>query len=554
MLRKLLPLVALMLTYTSVYAQEPKPVLRPATERNIAAERLGLEGRILYMDAAANLRRLSTRDGVADAMNRTSGANFNVAVVDVKPLAGFVFYHSDIAPRIQTWRGVDYPRDHDLLAVAVEEGRRRGIEVHAGINVFSEGQVGTVGSAGMADLRPDWQAIAQRLSRWVMTPNDAYPVAAVDSPALPGRLAIYFPSDEPVVVGERTRQILASNDTVMQVFTPGELPDGYKVPTESFLVSATGVAGSWLAHLEPGMRLDLEARPQLVRVGLLPDEHRAIFTNPANPVVQAYEIAVAKEIVSNYAVDGLALDRMRWSGLTTDFSVTGRRLFESWLGRSVARWPQDIYEFSPWPGEPIIEGPLYRQWLEWRAAVIKDFLIRLRAEVKAVRPDLILGSYVGSWYDTYYTLGVNWGSPKYRANLPWMTKTYHRTGYAHLVDYLMVGTYYRSPTIEDALEAGIDPARSVEGAALGSLEAVQDATWTYASIYVLDYARDPDTFQRAIDVCTTVTQGCMVFDMVYLYDYDWWHISAETFPTPAPTPHGLQKHFSHSNTNRKVSF
>lgn len=532
--------ILLIIASTSVQAQEQAALSRPMTTRNVLADRFDPEGRVLWMDASANLERLSTREGIADAMERTADANFNVAVVDVKPLAGFVLYHSNIAPRVQTWRGIDYPQDHDLLAVAVEEGSRRGIEVHAAINVFSEGQVGVVGTAGMADIRPDWQAISYRGARWAAITGDAYPIAATDRPALPGRLSIYFPSAKVVSLAADSRQVLISGGLVTEVFAPGTLPPNYIVNPETFLLSASGTAGSWLAQIQPGTRLELEARPQLVRVGLLPDEHRAIFTNPANPEVQEYEIAVAGEIVSRYAVDGLVLDRMRYSGLTTDFSLLSRRLFESWLGRPVANWPEDVYRINPWPGESIIEGPLYRQWLEWRAWVIKDFLTRLRSEVKAVRPDLILGSYVGSWYDSYYTVGVNWASPNFRANLPWMTRTYHLTGYAPMVDYLMTGVYYRYPTIQDAIAAGAAPGGSVEAAALRSIEVVQDDTRTYASMYLLDYAREPETYRRAIDVCRTITQGCMLFDMVYLYNYDWWEITREAFPNSAAAPYRLR--------------
>src|SRR5947207_12718956 len=98
----------------------------------------GLEGRVLWIDGTANLDRLNSRQAVASVMERCRAAHLNTVVVEVKPISGQVLYRSRIAPRLTEWRGKRYP-DFDLLQAMVEEGHRRGLKIHAVLDVFSEG-------------------------------------------------------------------------------------------------------------------------------------------------------------------------------------------------------------------------------------------------------------------------------------------------------------------------------------------------------------------------------------------------------------------------------
>ncbi|HOK54869.1 MAG TPA: family 10 glycosylhydrolase, partial [Armatimonadota bacterium] len=98
----------------------------------------GLQGRVLWCDAEANIWALDSREKVAELAEKCKEANFNTIVVDVKPLSGVVLYNSKVAPRLTIWNGRPYPQNYDLLQVMVEECRRVGIEVHAAVNVFSE--------------------------------------------------------------------------------------------------------------------------------------------------------------------------------------------------------------------------------------------------------------------------------------------------------------------------------------------------------------------------------------------------------------------------------
>src|SRR5690606_40256228 len=60
-----------------------------------------------------------------------------------------------------------------------------------------------------------------------------------------------------------------------------------------------------------------------------------------------------------------------------------------------------IYIFS-FDGSQRKEGPLYKEWLEWRAKIIHDFIYTAKEELKQINPDIIFGDYTGSWFPLYF--------------------------------------------------------------------------------------------------------------------------------------------------------
>ncbi|MCS3327215.1 family 10 glycosylhydrolase [Bacteroides faecis] len=68
------------------------------------------------------------------------------------------------------------------------------------------------------------------------------------------------------------------------------------------------------------------------RKGLLPvteiEGKPTMFLNPALKEVQKYEIDIIKEVVRNYAFDGIMLDRARYDCIDSDFSPQSRKMFE----------------------------------------------------------------------------------------------------------------------------------------------------------------------------------------------------------------------------------
>jgi uncharacterized lipoprotein YddW (UPF0748 family) len=430
-------------------------ISNPTQNKLAIAKKHGYEGRVIWMDATANLDNLNSREKVIRILDKCTTANLNTIVVDVKPLSGQVLYRSKIAPRFTEWKGKPYPADYDLLQVMLEEGHKRGLKIHAGLNVFGEGhklfKVGPV-----YENRSDWQSI-------VYTTKGLVPITQ----------------------------------------------------------DAAGIAGMVI---------------------------------PSHPEVQQYELAVIKEILQHYPVDGLILDRVRYNGLNADFSDISRTQFERYLGKKLDQWPQDIYTLNA--DSTRTPGKYYREWLVWRADVIRNFFKQVRQLVNQMNPKVKLGTYAGSWYPSYYEVGANWANPVYIPNpswaKDWYTQKYRKTGYARFLDYFCSGCYFKEITIDELrtklgkppvgrTEPGMnqdwEPWNSVEGACEMVEKVVDNANYVYGTIYVLDYKGNPELFKRAVQMCQEKTNGAGIFDLVYIEEYDWWSILQECFPKSAPAPH-----------------
>lgn len=524
----------------------PPGAAEHSAANRLAAE-LGLQGRAMWLDAEANLQQLSSRAGVADVIDRLKAANLNTVIVDVKPLSGLALYASDVAPRLASV-GSTYPPGHDLLAVTIEEGHAAGLDVHAAINVFSEGSLLIEG--GPAHAHPEWQCTEYRMERFLGVEGTEQ-LRCGAAPGTADGLSLYgrgerIPEDcgaDPyfVLIGSDGRvirhgEVRRYTESVDSRAEPSIPPGGY-------VAVGSGVRARQLRNMaESGKPFQLDGRSALARVGSSADAHHAVFVNPLHPQVRAYELAIVREICEKYPVDGLVLDRMRYPNIYSDFGALTRRSLEKRLrdlspGRRTVNWPEDVLRRSVIPGDDVVRGPLFREWLRLRAQTIRDFLADVRRTVKSTRPDAALGVYVGSWYPLYYDVGVNWGSPDNRARLDWWPDGYEKTGYADLVDYLCAGCYYEHPRRSQAVAAGEDEWRSVEAAAEESLAAVRDAAFVYAGLYLKQYEGRPDMFADAVRMCLRKTQGCMLFDLVYVRDYEWWALLEQAFAAPCKAPH-----------------
>jgi hypothetical protein len=191
------------------------------------------------------------------------------------------------------------------------------------------------------------------------------------------------------------------------------------------------------------------------------------------------------------------------------------------------------------PGRGIVRGPYFKEWVTWRARNIKEWLQEATNLVRLRRPAARVGVYVGSWYPRYFNVGVNWGSDAHRPEYDWTTSNYNETGYASLLDYVTTGCYYGLATREEARVQGYPEDATVQAAAEMSCQAVADASFVYAGIYLLDYKDRPEAFRRALRTALESSQGVMIFDLSYLEEYNWWNVLTETFTEPRRAPHDV---------------
>lgn len=258
-----------------------------------------------------------------------------------------------------------------------------------------------------------------------------------------------------------------------------------------------------------------------------------VMLNPSLKEVRDYQLSVIEELVSEYPeLSGITLDRCRWDGgLRGDFSDTSKDLFESFIDESIENFPEDIYEWVPENGSYEREdGPYFQKWNEWRCSVIYDFMVDAKEKVRSINEDIEFSAYVGGWYGSYYDVGVNWASNRYSPYdnnhyRSWATKTYHKYGYAQELDLLMTGNYSYDVTREESSNW------SVESMAETANTVTKGDTDVYSSLYLLDYIvdgeMDVDQMEKAIEMSFRKSKGVMLFDVVYLEDYDCWENASE---------------------------
>ena len=550
---------------------------------------VGAQGRIMWIDGTANVFRTermrtdgsivyhdytTTREGVARIVKQCKDAHINTLVVDVKPLSGQVLFNSRVAPRMDVWQKHPVPK-FDVLAAFIEEGHRAGLQVDASINILSEGH--KYFDVGPAYIHADWQSVVYAVNRGLLSPDGSrLGVRTANEPADPeaaqllsdnsailgsepttGMVGLESPAssdgsqDIKRDFGKQTNVILDGDNRITGVVDSGLLGDDpLAAPESGHLVVATRPADrDWISHnVHVGDLMRLDLRTERIPIAKAPSEKIACFVNPLLPDVRKYELDIVREIVSNYQVDGLVLDRCRFSNLYNDFSDYTRDAFVKWLDMhqahsmhgahdTLSRFPEDIFTFSPIPGEPIVQGPLFKQWLEFRAHIIHDFVAEVAQTVRSIKPKIALGTYVGSWYPKYYEVGVNWGSSKTPLHYSWFTPDYPETGYAEFFDWICTGCYYKVATRDDARADGLNEYSTVEYAAELSNTAVASGAFVYGGVYVVDYLpSNQNVFIKALDAAARQTQGWMIFDISQVDSANWWSALSKGFPSQTVAP------------------
>ncbi len=127
----------------------------------------------------------------------------------------------------------------------------------------------------------------------------------------------------------------------------------------------------------------------------------AAYVSPFHPDARAHQIRIVKELAA-YRPDGIVVDRVRFSGIESDFSPSARKAFEKHLGKPVPNWPTDILTWSHGAdGLPkYTPGPLFDEWLFFRSKAIRDFLNEVAAAVHSVDPAIVIEDFTGSAYSS----------------------------------------------------------------------------------------------------------------------------------------------------------
>ena len=252
------------------------------------------------------------------------------------------------------------------------------------------------------------------------------------------------------------------------------------------------------------------------------------FLDPANPAVQDYLLAILSEVAAYEGLDGIVMDRCRFDDYALDagYTQTAREAFGLYIGHEPERWPV----FTE-PGHIFLDkepDALEVQWLTFRCRVIHDFVARCAETVHGVRADLPLGIYVGAWFSEYYRSGVNWTSPRYKLaeeepTYRWATPEYQTTGFADLVDFMLLGTYCPAANVHGNTE------KTMEGyARLGRKRLCGDVPFI-AGPDIGNEKGFEKGGQGALlpEIEATLQQeadGFFLFDLCHIRLYDYWNV------------------------------
>lgn len=260
--------------------------------------------------------------------------------------------------------------------------------------------------------------------------------------------------------------------------------------------------------------------------------------NPVNDDFQQHILNVLKEVTTKYPdLDGFILDRVRYDGITADFSDLSKEKFEAYLGTKIERFPQDIYEWkSDSAGQPYYApGVHFKKWIEWRAKTVYDFMALARQEIKAINPGISFGTYTGAWYPSYFEVGVNWADKQHDPSKEynWATPEYKNYAYAGLLDLYTTGNYYVDVTKEEYLKnkrrvVNETDSKAAEGlwyCVEGSCEHVREILHgrpCYGGLLADQYYDCPEQLSKAVAMNLKESEGLMVFDIVHIIHKNLW--------------------------------
>jgi len=538
--------------------QAPLPFLQSVTldvpshaigvAQNLARSR-GLQGRTIWIDGTANMERVDSNEKIEALFTKLAKVGFNTIVFDVKPIVGKTMYPSGLAEQLTYWRGRRFPKGMDPIPAMLVSAHKNGLSFMVSLNAFSEGHRTALETETANQFKPDGPGYGKPDQQTVFydpepvllgirSLTDGFRVHPTLNAAVSDGDRIRVVSD-PKRVGERTKDFygLIVDEVGKVTATIGVDREPFELPPRHIAYVGIGQAGEFLKQFGSGSRLRLDSRARFFRASDLPNQI-PLMMNPHDRRNVDHTLAFVKEIGERYGVDGLLFDdRLRYGNKFADFSQRTKADFEKFVGRTVS-WPEDVFTitFTPTLAKGIRPGRYYDAWSAFRALTLRNLLAEARGILKALRPEALLGVYAGSAYGDYERFGSNWASSKFDGGFPYVTHAYRKTGFAPLLDVLYTGTYYRVPTIADAMETGQPDGRTVEAGAYLANRAVRDECWTYASIMLADFYGTPDGLERALQAAVGSSQGVMVFDLSHRID-DFWDVIERAFKIPARAPH-----------------
>jgi len=121
---------------------------------------------------------------------------------------------------------------------------------------------------------------------------------------------------------------------------------------------------------------------------------------PSDPANVALELSTILEVVRGYNIDGIHLDYIRYPDAKSCYCAGCRSRFEKWSGQPVAKWPAEV-----------LSGTRENSFKNWRSLQITEFVRKVRAEIRKIKPNVKLSAAVYPKYpDCVESIGQDWNA------------------------------------------------------------------------------------------------------------------------------------------------
>ncbi len=119
---------------------------------------------------------------------------------------------------------------------------------------------------------------------------------------------------------------------------------------------------------------------------------------PSNPINQKLEIDAMVEVATQYDVDGIHFDYIRYPGAHSCFCNGCRERFEKAMGKTLDQWPGDVRR-----------GRYQDQWLDFRRQQITTVVAGVTEAVRKAKPNVKISAAVFNNWTTYRdSIGQDW--------------------------------------------------------------------------------------------------------------------------------------------------
>jgi uncharacterized lipoprotein YddW (UPF0748 family) len=116
------------------------------------------------------------------------------------------------------------------------------------------------------------------------------------------------------------------------------------------------------------------------------------YLDPGHPAVVDYTVAVMAELASQYDLDGLHLDRIRYPDAKGAYCRDG----QPWYCQDWGYNPTSLARFQAQTGRDDVPNPLDAQWLQWRRDQVTALVRRIYLTVTAINPRLRVSAAVSA--------------------------------------------------------------------------------------------------------------------------------------------------------------